>query len=100
MPKLNYFNSKKSQRKRWSDNCHKAKAMRRMERGPTITPPKLAPWYEWEITLRNKRDGASVTFDLKSLRDAYERIRVMIQNYRPLNGSGKSSFLALLTPLE
>ena len=68
----------------------RGRAEKRLAAPPPDRREKPTPWYEWEITLKNKRDGASVTFDLKSVRDATRRIAVMVKHYCPRTATSRT----------
>jgi hypothetical protein len=78
---------KKAARKKWSLNANAAKARKRIEgplpdRPPT-KGPRLMPASEWEITLRNRIDGATVSWIPPTVTDLKTRASVIISNYVP-----------------
>jgi hypothetical protein len=79
---------KKEARIKWSRNANAAKARKRREGPQPERPPQkgglVMPAFEWEITLRNRIDGESVTFVSPTVTDLKKRVSVIVANYKPL----------------
>jgi hypothetical protein len=74
-------------------NMRAAKARRRQERsdaGLLEREPKMVRWFPLELGVRDKVSGEIVWTDLRSVRDAARRLRVVLKFYQPgIRRSGK-----------
>jgi hypothetical protein len=79
---------KKEARQKWSRNANAAKARKRREGSqperPTQKGGLVMPAFEWEVTLRNRIDGESVTFISPTMTDLRKRVAVIVANYEPM----------------
>lgn len=68
------------------ENMRNAKARKRMAGPPPERDPKRIPWHRFEMGIRDKIQGPSsygeAWVDLRSVRDAAKRIRVVMRNCR------------------
>ena len=73
---------RKEARLKWSRNANAAKARKRMEKEPDRWP-EMQAFFPWEITLKNKIDGAKFRLDLRSARHAKRFCDAVLGNYQP-----------------
>ena len=85
MPSLTYINRRKLKVNKKCANMRKAKARKRQAtEAPEREPKMKAVWlYGWEITVKNKIDGASVKFEPVSIRDCVKKLTTIFRNYKP-----------------
>lgn len=86
MSRLSRLSKKKRERLRWSRNANAAKARKRLAQEHIDRPPPSGiRIYEnqWEVTIRNRIDGESVTWCPTSLNDLKRRAAVIFANYLP-----------------
>lgn len=59
-------------------NMRAAKERKRLE-NPPEREPKLVRWFPLELGVRDKRNGETAWIDLRSVRDAAKRLRVILK---------------------
>ena len=76
-------------RNRWQDkrermlvklaNMRAAKARKRLA-NPSEHEPKMERWFPLELGVRDKRNGETAWIDLRSVRDAAKRLRLILKH--------------------
>jgi hypothetical protein len=73
---------KKSARLKWSRNANAAKARKRMASRRQDEPPRLVPFFPWEITVKHLLSKEKATFRPRSGRHAKSALDALFANYQ------------------
>jgi hypothetical protein len=82
MSRPSYLSKKKAARLKWSRNANAAKARKRMASKRQGEPPKLSPFFPWEITVKHLLSKEKATFRPRSGRHAKAALDALFANYQ------------------
>lgn len=81
-----FFRNQKQRRERVLRKMAAMRAAKERKRLAGTAPdrePKLVPWFPLEFAVRDKVTGETVWLDLKSDRDVFRRVTVLLRYYQP-----------------